>query len=121
MVKWAKKVGKLDKRYEIPIEFTNNYPSSYLSVIKQYKEKGFFDTFPFGTDLTEDELLIGIALKKLKVELSSKFPLIPTLLKGIFMKAQGEEISLLERMNLHNPKNIKEWIYQKLLLSKLRG
>ncbi|MCR9289772.1 MAG: hypothetical protein NXI23_20545 [Bacteroidetes bacterium] len=118
---WAKKVGKLEKHYQIPSAFSNNYPASYLEVVKKYKSKGFYKTFPFGTDLTDDEIVIGKALKSLKNDLSSKPNLLKTLFKGLFLKPKGDEKRLLERMGLLNTQNIKEWVYQKLLLSKLNS
>lgn len=120
LARWAKKVGKLDKHYQIPSTFTNNYPTAYEGIIKKYKGKGFFNPFPFGTDLTDDEIIIGKALKSLKNDLSSKLSLIKTLLKGLFLKPQGDEKKLLQRMNLLKPKTLKDRIYQKLLLAKLR-
>lgn len=121
LMNWAKKVGKLDKQYQIPKAFTNNYPNTYLNVIKKYKAKGFYNVFPFGTDLTEDEIVIGKALKSLKNDLSSKVKLLKTLFKGLFLKPKGDEKRLLERMKLLETEGIKEWIYQKLLLSKLNN
>lgn len=120
LMQWAKSVGKLDKNYQIPAAFKNNFPETYLSVIKKYKAQGFYKPFPFGTDLTADEITIGKALKALKNDLSSKLNLIKTLIRGLMLKPQEEEKRLLNRMGLLRPKNIKEQVYQKLLLSKLR-
>lgn len=121
LVHWAKKAGKLDKHYQIPAPFLNNYPAAYQSIIKKYKTKSFFNPFPFGTDLTDDEIVIGKALKSLKNDLSSKPSLIKTLMKGLFLKPNEIEKRLLQRMDLRSPRNIKDWIYQKLLLSKLNN
>lgn len=120
LMAWAKKVGKLDKNYRIPSRYTENYPSSYLPIIEKYKKQGFFNPFPFGTDLTKDEISIGKALKALKSDLYSKPKLLKTLLKGMFLSPKSEEKRLLERMNLLDTKGIKEKVYQKLLLAKLR-
>jgi acyl-CoA hydrolase len=120
LMDWAKKVGKLDKQYKIPAAFTNNYPHTYQEIIKKYKEQGFYQPFPFGTDLTDDEIVIGKALKALKKDLSSKLKLLKTLINGLFMQPEEHEKPLLQRMDLLEPKNMKERIYQKLLLAKLR-
>ena len=117
--KWAVKVGKLDKEYRIPFSYSNNYPEVYEAVIKKYQKQGYFSAFPFGTDLTEKELAIGKALKSLKSDLSSKPKLLKTLIRGIFKKATERDLRLLKRMDLDKTSSIKEWIYQKLLLSKL--
>jgi len=121
LLQWAKKVGKLDKKHQIPAAFKNNYPSAYQDIIKKYKAKGFYNVFPFGTDLTDDEIIIGKALKALKNDLSSKLNLMKTLIKGLFLQAREDDKRLLQRMDLLEPKNATEWIYQKLLLSKLNS
>ncbi|MDF1698308.1 MAG: acetyl-CoA hydrolase/transferase C-terminal domain-containing protein [Saprospiraceae bacterium] len=119
LLKWAKKMGKLEKGYHIPKAYTQNYPSSYMDVINKYKAQGYFDPFPFGTDLTKDEKVIGKALKQLKSDLNSKPTLLKTLLKGVFLKPNEEQKRLLDRMGLLQTKGIKEKVYQKLLLAKL--
>ncbi len=121
LMNWAKQAGKLAMDYEIPVVFRNNYPAAYQAIIRRYKERGFFDAFPFGTDLSEDEIVIGKALKGLKSELHSKWKLVKTLFSGLFMTPVGKQGLLLKRMDLHQPKGIKEWIYQKLLLAKLNA
>ena len=121
LIKWAKKVGKLEKDYEIPKAYRNNYPHTYLGIIHKYKKEGYFNKFPFGTDLTDDEIVIGAALKSLKSDLYSKRRLIKTLSRGLFMKPQGDDARLLKRMKLLETHGLKEWIYQKLLLSKLHA
>ena len=69
--------------------------------------------------ITDDEIVIGKALKSLKHDLYSKLSLMKTLAKGLFLQPKGDNERLLKRMGLLKPENIKEWIYQKLLLSKL--
>jgi len=120
LMQWAKDVGKLDPEYQIPPIYRNNTPDSYQNILKKYKTLGFFNAFPFGTDLTDDEMKIGKALKMLKADLSSKFKLIRALFKGWTLTPNDEEQRLLERMQLLTPGNLKERVYQKLLLSKLR-
>jgi acyl-CoA hydrolase len=121
LMRWAKKMGKLDKQYHLPAAFTNNYPAAYQGILQKYKAKGFYNPFPFGTDLTADEIVIGKALKSLKNDLNAKLSLLKTLVKGLFLQPKEDEKRLLERMDLLKPRNIKEWIYQKLLLSKLNS
>ena len=120
LLKWAKSVGKIKAEYEIPKAFRNNLPSSYEPIIKRYKAKGYFPTFPFGTDFTEEEIILGKALKSLKADLSKKFKLLKTLVRGWWMTPQEKEKTVLGRMGLQSPVNFKEKIYQKLLLAKLR-
>ena len=120
LMHWAKKVGKLEKEYKIPETYRNNTPDQYIPILKKYKEKGYFKPFPFGTDLTEDEIKIGRALKAIKADLGRKLELIKDIIKGLPLQPQPQDIPLLQRMDLEHPKNAKEHIYQKLLLEKFR-
>jgi acyl-CoA hydrolase len=118
---WAKEAGKIEASYQIPDLYKANFPSSYLSTFKKYKDLGYFPSFPFGTDLTEDEMLLGKALKSLKKDLSSFPKLLVLIVKGWTSKASKSEEKLLKRMQLEAPKNFKERVYRALLLAKLKA
>jgi len=62
----AKKAGKIPQAYEIPVEYTNNTPEKITALLKPYQAHGIFKPFPFGTDLTDTEIVLGGALKSLK-------------------------------------------------------
>ena len=117
----AKKSGKLEMEYEIPKLYRNNYPESYKIVLEKYKQEGLFPSFPFGTEFTDEEILLGKALKVLKADLHSKSRLIKTLLKSIFTPVSDKDQALLKLMKLDQPRSMKEWIYKKLIAVKLRG
>lgn len=118
----AKKHKKVEKNWQIPTEYRQNTPEAIASKIKPYKEKGYFDKFPFGTDFTEQEIFLGGALKKLKKATAKKPRAIRILLSNLFAspRVKGQE-QYLERMNLLKPKGFKERFFQKLLLRSLNG
>ncbi|TNF24395.1 MAG: hypothetical protein EP319_18465 [Deltaproteobacteria bacterium] len=118
----AKKYKKVEKNWQIPKEFCQNTPDYVTSKLKPYKEKGYFDKFPFGTDFTEEEIIIGGALKKLKKATARKPRAIKILLSNLVAspRVKGQE-KYLERMNLLKPKGFKERFFQKLLLRSLNG
>jgi len=118
----AKKYKKVEKNWQIPKEFCQNYPESISTKLKPYKDKGFFDKFPFGTDFTDEEIILGGALKKLKKATAKKPRAIGILLSNLFAvpSSKGQE-KYLERMNLLKPKGFKEKFFQKLLLRSLNG
>ena len=118
----AVKAGKLSADYRIPEVFRNNNPESYLSVLHKYRHLGLFPPFPFGTDLTEQEIRVGRALKSLKKKLANKKELAKVLMKGMGERADKEShILCLRRMGLEHPKNMKERLYQRLLLGAMAG
>lgn len=119
LLNWAKKVGKLKKNYKIPTEFTNNLPTTYTTVLEKYKSRGYFSDYPFGTDLTDQEIALGKALKALKSDLKSLPSLLKTILKALFARTRNGDKVLLERMKLLTAKSLKEKIYKQLLLVKI--
>lgn len=116
----AKKTGKLSNSYQLPKEFKNNLPSKYSAILEENRKSGFFERFPFGTDLTPEEIKIGGALKRLKAKMEK--PLlqkIQFLLTAIFSPVTNDQLKHLVRIDLNNPRNTKEKIYQKLVAKVL--
>jgi acyl-CoA hydrolase len=121
LMRYAKSVGKLKKDYVIPEAFRNNYPHVYQAFLKKYKAQGLFQPFPFGTDLTDDEIRIGKALKGLKADMDAgRSVLLKTIFKALLQSPKPQDKPLLERMQLDRPKGMKEKLYRKLLLAKFR-
>ncbi len=117
----AKKAGKVEAGYEIPEEFRNNYPEKIAELLKPYQAKGYFQPFPFGTDLTADDVDLGGSLKVLKsLGEDSKLKMIFGL-AGEFFKPIPESAGRhLRRMELDNPSNFKEKLYRKMVVFGLR-
>jgi acyl-CoA hydrolase len=122
LVQAAKASGKLAKDYQVPVAARNNFPWRLARDLAPYQKLGYFESFPFGTDFTEEEIRIGKALKYLK-------KIKP--LKGKFLKhlglavLRGRKTALkyqryLKRMKLAQPKSVEEKLMQKVLLEALR-
>ena len=116
----AKQAGKLNKAYSIPEEFRNNTPASYKKILKKYKPMGHFKPFPFGTDLTDREIKVGGALKRLKAQMGGGLLKVTTLLiKALLNSPDQKQKELLSCLKLDQPQNFKEKIYQKLVTTQL--
>jgi len=115
----AKKSGKLSKNYEIPTCFRRNYPSVILPVIQKLQAKDYFKPYPFGSDLTQDEQVIEHALLYLKNR--TKFSLIILILASFLLFNTDKFNPYLQRMNLQHPKNIKDFLFKKLLQIAIRN
>lgn len=122
LLKKAKKAGKIPMDYEIPAQFRNNYPESLEKVIKPYQDAGYFKTFPFGTDLTNDDIELGGSLKALKA-MAANHP--PKMIKGLaaemFRSIPEKAGKHLNYMKLDNPANLKEKIMRKIVVFALRA
>ena len=118
----AKKAGKISMNYQIPEEYRNNTPQKIAALLKPYQAQGLFQPFPFGTDLTTDDIALGGSLKALK-GLSKGNPL--KMLKGLllefFKPIPKSAHNHMERMNLLNPSSIKDKIMRKTVVFALRN
>jgi len=117
----AKEEGKLSPDYEIPEEFRNNTPESYGAVLARLREDGMFQPFPFGTDLTEEEIIVGGALRRLKGKMESKLHTVEAVADAVAHGATHDDTApYLARMGLADPHGFKETLYKRLLSAELR-
>jgi acyl-CoA hydrolase len=118
----AKKAGKIPMDYEIPDEYRNNTPEKITALLKSYQRQGHFQPFPFGTDLTIEEMVLGGSLKAFK-GLANGYPLkmVKGLLLELFKPIPQSTHHYLERMNLLQPTSIKEKILRKTVVFAIRN
>ena len=122
LMQQAKKAGKLRSDYQIPEKFRNNYPEVITQKIAAFRRKGFFPPFPFGTDFTEQEQVVGKALKSLKRKSHSKRLMFRMLIKALFTLTIPEvQKPYLERMGLWQTKGLEERIFRNLLANELKN
>lgn len=114
----ARQAGKLRDDYRVPEQFRNNTPESVQAGVAQLKAKGLFPRLPFGTDFTEQELVLGKALKSLRRKAHSKLNILQLLLQPTG-KSPGLLKPYLQRMGLEAPKTLEERLYARLLRAEL--
>lgn len=115
LLKKAKKYGKLPNDYEIPKIYQNNYPAMVEPIINEFKRQGYFQPYPFGSDLTNEEKILQQALLFLKTHTKAK--LIFLIIKSLFLSGNNKKFDkYLARMKLNSPANIQDFIYKKLLI-----
>ena len=118
----AKKAGKLRNEYQIPEKFRDNYPETISQKIATFRHKELFPPFPFGTDFTEQERVLGKALKSLKRKSGSKWLLFKLLIQALLTRTIPEEQKpYLERMDLWQAKGVEEKIFRNLLANELNN
>jgi acyl-CoA hydrolase len=122
LMQQAKKAGKLRSDYQIPGIFRNNYPEAITQKFAAFRLKGFFPPFPFGTDFTEQEQVVGKALKSLKRKSRSKRLMFKMLVKALFTLTIPEvQKPYLERMGLWQVKGLEERVFRNLLANELKN
>lgn len=116
LVNQAKAHGKLDARYQVPDRYRNNLPKALASALGPWSQAGLLPDFPFGTDLTEDELIIVRALKKLKHASEHPSELLHLMLKSLWEdRTKDVPLAYLERLGLADAHSFKDTVLRRLL------
>ncbi len=119
LVEQAKSVGKLPADYQVPNEYQNNTPQRVHALINDYR-KTVLPPFPLGTDLSDDEIALGGALKKLAAVTHHPVKNAAQLFQGLLSGGGTEQDGLLAKLGLDRPKSVKERITKRLLVSLLK-
>jgi acyl-CoA hydrolase len=118
LVREAKSHGKLEASYEVPPQYRQNLPEVIAQKLAPWQEAGLLPPFPFGTDLTPEEIALVTALKKLKHASEH-----PTELLSLAFKAfiEGKDLapSYQKRLGLEEVHGIKDLLLRKLLAGNL--
>jgi acyl-CoA hydrolase len=118
LVKQAKAHGKLEADYEVPACFRQNLPEVIAAKIKPWSEAGLLPDFPFGTDLTEDELHIVRALKKMKQASQHPAKLLTMVMASLWQNKQAPP-SYLARLGLTEVHSVKDRLMRRLFANSL--
>jgi hypothetical protein len=115
-----KKAGKLPQDHQIPVAFQNNSPEQISSRMGKYQKMGYFQTFPFGVDMTDEELVLAKTLKAIKGRMSNPKGAIGSLKQAIALHAIPEAARpYLERLQLLDPQTLQGKMLRKLIVAEL--
>jgi acyl-CoA hydrolase len=118
LVREAVAHGKLPKGYAVPERYRHNLPQALEAKLHPWADAGLLPDFPFGTDLTDDELHIVRALKKLKHASEHPLALVEQALRSVW---QGKEAppAYLERLGLAEAHSFKDLLVRRLFAGNL--
>jgi len=122
LLEQAKASGKIGRDYEIPERYRNNTPERLERTVARLRPEGLFPRYPFGSDFTREELVLGDVLQKLKAKMASRSTLFKTLAGavGAAMSPPDGASPYLQRMGLDHPRDLKETAVQKLIVAELK-
>ena len=124
LLREAKKAGKIEKNYVIPERWRDNLPSRLERELGRDRHGDMLPEFPFGTDLTEDEITLEKALRWLEKETTRPWSAVSTAALALLSpRARWNDTStdrLLRRMGLDRCDGIREHLYRRLLTFALQ-
>ncbi len=118
LVKQAKAHGKLDAHYQVPERYRNNLPQALEEKLHPWAQAGLLPDFPFGTDLTAEELHIVRALKKLKHATEHPTELLSLAFKS-FWGGKDMPKAYQERLGLADAHSFRDTVVRRLLAGNL--
>jgi hypothetical protein len=118
LVKQAKSHGKLEASYQIPERYRHNLPQMLEDKLHPWAKAGLLPDFPFGTDLTEDEMHIVRAMKKIQHATHHPTELVTMAVKSLW---EGKEAprAYLERLGLAEAHSFKDLFVRRLFAGNL--
>jgi acyl-CoA hydrolase len=118
----AQAAGKLSRDYRIPEAHRNNTPRALQERFILARARGLFSEFPFGTDLSEEEIVLARALTGLQERTAGAWPRVKAVVRALGSRGTPDAMRpYLQRMSLAAPKSREEWLWQRLLVRELRG
>jgi acyl-CoA hydrolase len=117
----AKRANKIDGDYRIPEEFRRNTPERLAAAFAAHQKAGLFSEYPFGTDLTREEIDLARALRWLKENTGSLPSRLTTIGRALLSKPGVAERPCLVRMQLHAPRKFSARLDARLVTAGLRA
>jgi acyl-CoA hydrolase len=120
LLEFAKNHGKLERDYRIPFEARNNTPERLQEELSPLSKAGLLPSYPFGTDLTDQELALAASLRKIKALSDEPGQFIGASFKALLHRGDEEAARpFLERIHLEHPETTKDFLIQQLLMMEL--
>ncbi len=118
LIHQAKAHGKLEAGYELPERYRHNTPEALEDKLHPWAAAGLLPDFPFGTDLTDDELHIVRALKKLKHATQHPGELLTMAIRSLW-ESKEAPLPYLERLGLAETHSFRDAFVRRLLANNL--
>jgi len=116
----VRRVGKIQDRYRIPDWCRGNTPEKLDQILEPYRARGLCPPFPFGTDLTKEEIVLKRALEHLKQSVERKrLPAFTARALRAVIDVPAAAGAYLERMKLDAPRTPTERFLQRTLVYAL--
>ncbi|MEQ9510018.1 MAG: hypothetical protein RLN92_13290, partial [Alloalcanivorax xenomutans] len=106
--------------YEIPVEARDNTPYRIATALSSHIADGLLPSYPFGTQLTPEELTLSASLRRIKALSEEPAHFLREIVRALLHRGDKEAARpWLERIHLMHPDSSKEFIIQQLLMLEL--
>jgi len=118
----ARAAGKIRPDYRIPAEYRDNTPERLARAFAAHRSRGFFSDYPFGTDLTAEEVALARALQHLDAVTATRWGKLTTALAALAAgRPAARHAAALQRMGLDHPATPAEWLERRLVVLGLEA
>ncbi|HEU4778970.1 MAG TPA: acetyl-CoA hydrolase/transferase C-terminal domain-containing protein [Steroidobacteraceae bacterium] len=117
----AKRAHKIDAGYRIPEEYRRNTPERLEHAFAAQRRAGLFSEYPFGTDLTREEIDLARALRWLKENTGGTGARLKTIARAMLVRPRESEQPYLARLQLERPGDFSARLTAKLVRLGLRA
>jgi hypothetical protein len=121
LIESARRAGKLPRNFRASLRARTNLPRRLEDEFKRYRQQGLFSATPFGSDFTDEELVLGKALKRLKAQTETwpdRLSLIARALSG--GQPDSALTPYLARLELDRPQSWSRKLERRLVAQALR-
>jgi Acetyl-CoA hydrolase/transferase C-terminal domain len=120
LLDFAKEHGKVAHDYCIPEAARHNTPARLHAVLAPLQHDGLLPDYPFGTELTGQEIALAASLRRIKSLSEEPGHFLSAAFKALLHRADPDAAKpFLERMQLEHPDTTKDFLIQQLLLLEL--
>ncbi|MGH6645363.1 acetyl-CoA hydrolase/transferase C-terminal domain-containing protein [Aquabacterium sp.] len=118
----AKHAGKLEPGYQIPDAFRHNLPERLERQLAGFKRQQLFPDFPFGTDLKDEEVMLGKVLKAVKkrADTTPKWQLAWAALRPGASNIPPSARPYLDWLALAHPRTLQDRVARALVVQALK-
>ena len=117
----AKAAGKIAADYRIPEIYRRNTPEQLERALSAHRRAGRFSEYPFGTDLTAQEIELAHALKRLALMTENRAVRLWLAARALLTRPRANERDALRRMGLDQPGKLNERLLRGLVVLGLRA
>ncbi|CAH0347868.1 acetyl-CoA hydrolase/transferase C-terminal domain-containing protein [Aquabacterium sp. CECT 9606] len=119
----AKRAGKLEPGYQIPDAFQHNLPERLERQLAGFRPRQLFPAFPFGTDLTDEEVMLGKVLRAVKkrADTAPKWQLAWAALWPGAWRIPPSARPYLDWLALSEPRTLQDRVARALVVEELKA